>query len=188
MGRTEIDRFASSTPNNCTEPCRHVSPRQRMQKHHRRAYGSTHCGVAAPTGIIQTQLAPGTIFVPEAGVQWQLIRVLQLTLVVDPNTALVRDLLADPAPTIAGIRIPLRAKERRRSCSFSPWLDHRVSAWHYRLALVNCHQTLRGTDWVRLCLRCGVVVVGYDQGSGNDTSSNDDRTPRRGLPWARLGG
>ena len=45
----------------------------------------------------------------------QLVGVLYLTLVVDPNMTLVRDLLADPAPTIAGIRIPLRAEERRAS-------------------------------------------------------------------------
>jgi hypothetical protein len=72
----------------------------------------------------------------------QLVGVLQLTLVVDPNTTLVRDLLADPAPTIAGIRIPLRAEEGRRACRFGPWPDHRLSARHRSLALVSCHQTL----------------------------------------------
>jgi hypothetical protein len=56
------------------------------------------------------------------------------------------------------------------------------------LALVNRRQTLRGTDCFRLCRRCGLVAVSYDECCSNETGSNDDRIPRRGLPWARLGG
>jgi hypothetical protein len=73
----------------------------------------------------------------------QLAGVLQLTLIVDPNTTLVRDLLADPASAIGGIRIPLRAEERRRPGGFGSWPDHRLSAWRRRLAFVSCHQMLR---------------------------------------------
>jgi hypothetical protein len=57
----------------------------------------------------------------------QLAGVLQLSQIVDQNTAFVRDFLADPAPAIAGIRIPLRVKARRQSCRFSPRPDYRLS-------------------------------------------------------------
>jgi hypothetical protein len=93
----------------------------------------------------------------------QLSTVLQLTLVVDPNTTLVWDLLANPAPAIVRTRIPLRAEERGRPCGFGPRPDHGLSARHHRLALLNPDQTLRGTDCFRFCRRCGFITIGYDE-------------------------
>jgi hypothetical protein len=84
---------------------------------------------------------------------------------------------------------------RIRAGSFNP-IDYKIRQGRYggdlpmhrRLARVNRHQALRGTDCFRLCWRCGIVTLGNDQGRGNETGSNDDWTPRRGLSWARLGG
>jgi hypothetical protein len=91
----------------------------------------------------------GPIFVPEARVLRQLAGALQLTLVVNPNTTLVRYILGNPTPTIVRIRIPLWVEGRWRPCCFGPWPDHRLGTRYCRLGLASRHQTFRWTDRFR---------------------------------------